>query len=494
MQGRRAKKIIILIVAALVLASLIRNLLDMGGVSTQLEDYATHINIEQHLKQGLIFPEAHKEVMGANAVHKYLPVYHGLVGFHLSSWLLESLGLPLPGAYGFLMDLSLLALLLCFVFMLREVDLRKKWFEALVAIVLFFSFMPFQFFKAVDNAFFSQVWAYTLTFLSFHSYSQKKFKLCGFLFLLSIITYPDILLWTLPVLFFASVPKYKFLYRGVIASVWLVLMLAFAKRIDFIGPFNYYNLFPLVFLIFVFALYAKDLFKKNQRVFYFTLSFISICTFFLILSMKNFNFSYYALKLTYPGTLFLLLLFIKSVDAKTFRGLLVTGLSLFFIFTYSDFKLAPIQKYFSASRNITNTNYQSTILVSRNLKSMCDRKSSLVLPLLSNASAENPNLLFWAANAPLLNFDIYDYSFTEKEFSPVFSNSFFELAYLFRDDIDKGYRSFVDKFDKASFKKPICLVVDAKVKDLFKDKKYQQFKVEDGYAYFKLSSSFSSAH
>ena len=488
----RRKEIVALLL--LMILSVIRNLSPQGGVPTQLEDYATHINIEENIKQGNLFPEIHLQTGGANSVSKYLPIYHGLVGFHLSSIFLEILGFPLPGAYGFLMDVSLLLSCLFLIFLLRQIHWREKWFETVLGTFLFLTIGFYQFSRGVDDAFFSQIWAYSLFLLAFYSYWKKLWINSALLLLASAITYPDILLWVLPVLAFVKVPKYQILYRCFLLGVWLILMAVLYTRLQYLG-FVSYSLFPFTFLILAFALYAKDIFRSQRQIFFLALTFILVCSFFLLAGARFFHFSYYSIKLTYPAIFWLVYFILRYVKVWTFRGSLLCGLLIFYFPTMSDFNIEPIKKYFSYSPNITNALYKSMRQTQDNVKllaqeNFCKPENTLVLPSEKDYLAEKATLIFWARNALFLNYEIYSYSFINEEFNQIFNSAapggMLLIAGQFRDDWQKGYQFVAQQIARSEVKDKLCLIVEASKAHYFHSDRYELIKNQDGLTYLLI--------
>lgn len=467
-------------IALFILLSLLRNMASDGGVQARSEDYATHIAIEEHIKQGNLFPEFHKEVKGINSVHQFLPVYHGLVGFHLSAWFLESLGLLLPGAYGFLMDLSLLLLFVGFLFVLQQIDYRERWLEVLVGFLLFLSMVPYQFSRGVEDAFFSQLYSYSFFILALYFYLKQHLKLAIGLLLVAAITYPDVLLWLLPAFILT---KGRLVFKIGAFFIWCGLMWALIGRINATGFVNY-SLYPFVFLVFAFLLFAKDIFKKDHNIFLLLTSFIIICLFYLVLGMKNFNFSYYSVKLTYPAIFWLVFIVLRYIQFRSAKGLLFMALLLIYFPSKSEFSFSPIVKYFSKTENISNLNYQSMINVKNTIaqlekQKVCEASKSLVLHYADDKAAQNPNLLFWARNAVLANYDLYDYAFINLDFNQIGSN-FFVLTSM-------PIKEVKEILSKMSISNAACLVVDHQNADLFKN--FNLIKEDNGVSYFLLRPS-----
>lgn len=448
-----------------------RYLAPEAGVNAKSTDYSNHITIEQHLKEGIFFPELEKSEKGLHAVSRYLPVYHGLLGFHISAWVLEVLGMPLPGAYQLLMDLSLAICIFFFMNLFcREMKQEKRW-EYLLAILAFAGIFLSNFSRAIESAAFSQVMSYALLVLSgcFWSIDKKKWSI--FFLLFALVTYPDFLIWLIPVIVLTKTVRLPVLLRVVLSVVWVLLLLVLYSRRYLVGPEGL-SLYPLFFLPLLLALFGGQLYREQKVYFYLLLSYTIITIGFLFASQRYFTWSYYALKLTYPAVFFLIYAFLKMRLLQNSRGRAFAALFIFFFWNFSDSDWNAVGGLFTRTKFLNNEYYAAMLETKKDvdeLSASCKPFNTLVLPSSSDLYSEGGMLKLWAKNSLMLNADISTGAFKSSSFQKIYDNLVaFEKSYGGAEGNAEGNRHLFTALAKlVPFSQDICIVSPASERSLF---------------------------
>jgi hypothetical protein len=447
-----------------------RYLMPEAGIASRSPDYSTHISIEQHLKEGQLFPEFGKAEKGLHAVSNYLPIYHGLLGFHATAWLLELLGMPLPGAYLFLMDLSLAVCLLFFgSLLLQELKRERRW-EFLAVILTIATIFISNFTRAVDQAFFPQIMAYALLILAWQLWGTERRILGYFLVMFAIGTYPDFLIWALPVLIFDKRISLQIAFRVGLGLIWTTLIYTLFTRKNLPGP-DAVSLYPLVFLPILVGLFWKSL-HQGQRTFLLCLiSYTTVTIGFLIASQSNFTWSYYALKLTYPSVFFLLYALIKLPLVKSRRGRSFIAIYVFFFWGFSDVSWSSVARYFARNDIVNNKTYSSMLTTKSTIEQLdgqCQPDQTLVLPSQSDIPPGTEVMLgLWARNSLLLNSDIYSGFFKDSTLRAVFGK-FLDFEKFYRNESLPGNQRFFSTLKRSlPLEHDICIVSPESERSLF---------------------------
>jgi hypothetical protein len=449
-----------------------RYLAPEAGISTRSPDYSTHIAIEQHLKNGLLFPELGKTEKGIHAVSKYLPVYHGLLGFHVSALLLEAIGIPLPGAYLFLMDLSLLICLLFFASVLRQEMKREKRWEHLVAVLTIATIFISNFTRAIDEAFFAQIMSYALLVLAWQMWGWQKRNWSIFFFLFAMGTYPDFLIWVLPVLIFNQRVRLHWAFRVGLGFIWAGLMYTLFTRRNLPGA-DAVSLYPLMFLPLILALFWKSLQQERRTFFLCLVSFNIVVIGFLVATQSNYTWGYYALKLTYPAVFFLVYAFATMPLLKSSRGRALLAVYVYFFWSSPE-NFWPLGTRYFERNEVMNNKFYSSVLKTKdtlaNLDGKCSPTHTLVLPFHSDIPDGKKAMLgLWARNSMLLNSDISSGLFQDRSLRAIYG-SFADFEKRFWISASAGNEHFFSTLKiMPPTKHDICIVSPASERSLFND-------------------------
>lgn len=444
-----------------------------AGINARAPDYSNHISIEEHLKEGRLFPELDKSKKGLHAVSKYLPIYHGLLGFHLTSWLLESIGIPLPGAYQLIMDVCLAIYLLFFMSLIyHEFQQERRW-ELLLAVFTICTIFISNFAGAVEAAFFSQLMSYALCLVGWYLWTKQKKWISIFTFFCAILTYPDFLIWLIPFLVFTKTIRLRLVLRFFLCLVWCVLIGVLYSRRNLVGP-EAISVYPLIFLPLLLMLFWSKLRHERNGFFVLLLAYSVVVVGFLFISQSNFTWSYYALKLTYPAVLFLIYVFTKLRLLDNHRGRLLIVLYLVFFWCFADVHFKSITSYFSRSQLIDNRFYslmKETKKVVETLNDVCDPAHTLVLPDLSDFPPGQGLLRVWARNSLLLNSDMSSVEFKSSLFQQIYDSfNSYEASFNGPSGLDQGRMEFFLKLKNLkSRSQDVCVVSPASTQSLFKD-------------------------
>ncbi|WP_413293251.1 hypothetical protein ACLSU7_17860 [Bdellovibrio sp. HCB185ZH] len=393
-----------------------------AGVSTSSADYANHLNISEHVRSMDIFPSFSEKQIGMHAVSKYLPIYHGLLGFHLLARFAETLGIPLPGAYSLIMDLSLLSILIIFLFIALDRFQKKYFIEICLGFLVLFTYFLSYFMEGINLAFFSQLLSQALFTITIYLLSNKYIKTALFTGLLATITYPDFLIWTAPILLLAKWNKYSFL-KIPLTFLWLLILWQPFHRSNLAGPVVTSPSFVALSILFI-AIFYMEILKTNRAMAISSLAFASYTVFLFAASTKLFTPSYYASKLASFSYLLIpyLLLHTSILSKPAHRVFIVVAtVVLCFEFTGSDswpVNLRSISTFSNADylsgRNII-AEIESSVL-----NQNCSRSTTypLVFETTTNHFLKVANL-----GGMLTNYDIYSGNIRSTSLNEFFSGT-----------------------------------------------------------------------
>lgn len=450
-----------------------RYLAPEAGVNARSPDYSNHISIEEHLKEGQLFPELDKSKKGLHAVSIYLPVYHGLLGFHSVAWLLEFMGIPLPGAYQLIMDICLAIYLIFFVSLIyREYKQERRW-EQLLAVFTICTIFISNFAGAVEAAFFSQLMSYALCLVGWYFWTTQKKRMSIFIFFCAIFTYPDFLIWLIPFLVFTKTIRFPLILRFFLGLVWCALIGVLYSRRNLVGP-EAMSLYPLMFLPLVLLLFWSKLRDEKNVFFVLLLSYSVVVLGFLFASQSHFTWSYYAIKLTYPAVFFLIYAFAKLRLLDNSRGWLLIGLYLIFFWNFADVNFKSITSYFSRSELIDNKFYsvmKETKKTVETLSEACNPGHTLVLPHENDFPPGQGLLRVWARNSLLLNSDMSSVEFKASPFQQIYDSfNSYESSFNGPSGLEEGQKKFfLGLKNLKSRSQDVCVVSPASARSLFKD-------------------------
>ena len=461
-----------------------RYLAPEAGINAKSADYSNHISIEQHLKEGLFFPDWDNAETGPHAVSRYLPVYHGLVGFHAIALIVESLGVPLPGAYQLILDLCL-AIYMSFFFLVlaREMRKEKRW-EFVLAIIAIATLFLSNFSSAVESAFFSQILSYAVLLVGWYFWTERKFKISLGFYLFASVCYPDFLIWLLPILVLSKEFKIHVAFRVGLFALWAGLLYILFVRRNLVGPESI-SLYPFFFLPLILVCFFRKLYNDNRFYFHALLSYTVVALGFLIATQHHFTWSYYAVKLTYPSVLFLVFTFSKIKMFDTRSGRAFVAFYVFFFWSFADLNTQAIADYFRRSDLINNQFYTemlSTRVVLDQLRAQCDPVQTLVLPGDDDLPSGGTKLRIWAKNSLLRNLDISSVEFKAPAFKKMYSAVyFFEKEFSQAEGISGGRQRFFTNIRTLEPQfRDVCIVSPSSDRTLFKENPCFEILKEEG--------------
>ncbi|WP_168196657.1 hypothetical protein [Bdellovibrio sp. ZAP7] len=390
-----------LIIFAIIFPS--RYLGSTSGVSTTGGDYSVHLNINAHIDNLDLFPSLSDKTESLHSVSKYLPIYHGLLGFHITAKFLEFMGIPLPGAYGLIMDLSLLTILLIFLFIaidnINRKDILIPFALSILTVLLFIKY----FLTAVDAAYYSQLFSHALISLAVYLFTLQKRRSALVLISFAIFCYPDFLLWFIPVALFSKRCRS---FRPILFGILLILAVVPFKRANLSGPTLtsasvYFT--TLAFIIF----FISGIWNWNRNAAILAGAFAVYSLSLYLGTMKFSNPSYYAVKLTGFSYLLLPYLLLTVPIRLTFlRKLVLAAIAFALVYEVSSSHY-DIQPFVSNSGNFQNLDYlrakNASIEIQKNLAGKCIDRTTYKIP----AQDKNSFLSLAAFNGVLTSFDIY---------------------------------------------------------------------------------------
>ncbi|QLY24373.1 hypothetical protein [Bdellovibrio sp. KM01] len=393
------------------------------GVNTTGADYATHLNISEHLRDFNIFPIASDASAGKHAVSKYLPIYHGILGFHTLAWLLEKAGMPLPGAYALIMDLSCLSVLLVFIFILLDKFKKEHWPEILLATLVIFPFYVLFFISAVDSAFYSQLLSQALIAISVYLFTHRWIKCAVAVLLMSAFCYPDFMIWTIPVILF-SPSEFRSRWRLLLVFPWIALMWVPFQRSSLIGPMITSPVLQISTYLFV-IFFIRKIFSINKTVGIVSCSFAIYSLALTIFTMNLFTPSYYATKVSNFSYLLLPYLLLNLKVFPDLRGKILILATGYFLFTHEPFASKFNYATSFKESGFVNDDYLKIRIVKNELRdsplaNSCKSSHTFVIPkeaqnLKSNAFTDYQGLME--------NFDIYSQELYSSYLRALYGNS-----------------------------------------------------------------------
>jgi hypothetical protein len=452
-------KITILATALLLIAviSPSRYLKPDAGVTTTV-DYANHLNISSHVRTLDLFPSIDSLEQGRHGVSKYLPIYHGLIGFHLTAAVLEILGIPLPGAYNLLLDLCLLSILVVFVFFL--IDRRKEnvWgvaFSAILIPPLFYGY----FVQAVVSGFYSQLLSQALIVIAFYLFAENWKKTSVGLFIFALFCYPDFLIWIIPVALLS--PKYNWKIKVPLLLPLAVLAITPFARGTLAGPVitSYYVYLSAILLVLTLL---PNLWKQNRKIAIASASFVIYSLALILVTMKHFNASYYGTKIAAFSYLLLPYLLVTNSLTESFKKKVVFVIVGFLVISaYPDLASINMLDYLKARTSFNNSNYRIARIVFaeiQNSVSSCNVQSTYKIP--ASGDDEITNGVF---NGVLMNFDIYS----------IDTNPYLNLIQQLKEESPEVWMSNLEqKIQSNQINTDFCLAVPHKEMSIFANSQY----------------------
>lgn len=380
-------------------------------------DFTTHVSISSHVKNVNFFPYLNLDHIGEHGVSKFLPIYHGMILFPLTAAVLEYLGLPMPGAYQFIMELSVL---LSIFFIFNFITLFKPNFINLSIIIclIIFVLLP-NFAKAITLGFYSQTFAVMFLLAAYYYYLKLNTKVCFTLLVCAAWCSPDFLLWLIPG-FVVKNNSLNSIIKGILCLGWVVLTIVFFRRLSLYGPSSY-NINSIFILLFVFTLNYKSIQHQAQRLTYTIACFLIISIFFMTMRFNNFDFSYYAVKLTCPAILFLIYIFLIMKLQKKMQYLSLFSFIFFGISPNFSSDLKTVYEYFTPT-TITNQAYKKKMEILRTYEKIefrCKNQDTISF-LADKEFTANERKTAVILNALLTNYDLTTLNFKNDRFSMAF--------------------------------------------------------------------------
>ncbi|WP_413575150.1 hypothetical protein ACLVWU_12775 [Bdellovibrio sp. HCB290] len=414
-------KLSILALIGLVLTAVFpsRYLSNISGIATTSIDYGVHLNISTHIRNFDIFPQSQNDQVGKHAVSKYLPIYHGLLGFHVLAAALEFIGIPLPGAYCLLIDISFLLILVVLLFMVLDNLQKQKSLEAFIVLTIAIPILIFYFIEAMKAAFFSQLLSQALVFSAIYLYKLNRNRAALCLLLYAGFCYPDFIIWFFPILFFS---EQRFIKTAavVLSPAWLVLMFIPFSRSHLAGstPASQIVFYSTAALT---LLNIKSLWRDNRTIAIATLFFIIYALTFTLGTMSYFTPTYYASKISSFSYFILPILLLSVPILSNFASRLMMAILLLLLLTEERPWVNRTLDYFAAP-SFTNQDYKDTLQEAQEAdlqtNGVCRHDTTYLLP-----SPEQNSIAISARYGTLANFDIYSLNLNSKGMNQIFQSN-----------------------------------------------------------------------
>lgn len=473
------------VVAIILLLALVyfRGYAPSAGVATGSADYGNHISISEHLKSFDLFPELSKTHQGIHSVSKYLPIYHGLVGFHVLALVFESLGMPRPGSYGILLDLSLLVIVFVFLSLLRE-KLRNGWrWEYLIAILFLFPIYFTYFAEAANYSFYAQLLSQALIVGAFYLWRKGWAKTAVAFLVYAVFTYPDFTIWLIPpVLFVMTTKPWKYL-RVPLALFWLAMAATPFPRAHLPGP-DIPTLYCLLIVTVLLAAYAKDLLAKQKGFFWIAVCHVAYCILFLLVTTKDMTFSYYAMKFAAFSFLLVPYFFLSVPVLSSAKGRLVTACLLAFLPFQAQLWTAQVPAYFQPTKYVDNKTYAQAQQV--RAQAPCASANTYFTMDESLTDVDQSKSRTIVRNAMLMNYDIYSFDMTQPDLNVELTpKSPFGPMTTFLRMTNSEVAALIEK---TTLKSELCLIVPNDFADKYSGStKLELLKQANGFTIFKSS-------
>lgn len=466
-----------------------------GGVSSTSGDLGIYVAISEHISSGLLFPELHKTAQDVHSVSKYLPIYHGLLGFPLLAMAFEKIGMPRLGSYQAVLDLSLVIILWSFLsFFLEKLKTGWRWEYLLAGFFVVPIFLTY-FASAASYAFFSQLLSQAMLVLAAWCWHQRRYKLAAFFLFWGVFSYPDFLIPLIPVFLFTTVARPWSYLKTPAALVWVVLMYIPLQRAHLPGPYAS-NLYPFILVALTLIIFSKELFKRDRPLFIFVGAHVIYGVVALLYGMENFNPSYYAMKICSLSYFLLPYLWLKLPLLKEAKGRVLTVCCLVFLPQFGEVWNPQIPAYFRLPSGFNNSDYAKSLDIKNNLHALselCELPKTVVLPNYTETNEQRQILSLMISNSLLLSYDIYSYRLLEPQLNQ-FLNSAEKhnlgLIHSARNDPGTLANGLVEFLKKLKEPKTFCVVTTSPMSEIFNQSGlFTLLKTETLFSYFKFDGS-----
>ncbi|UYL09545.1 hypothetical protein B9G69_003035 [Bdellovibrio sp. SKB1291214] len=467
-----------------------RYLAPNSGVNTTSGDYGTHMNISQHIMDFELFPSLHQDNVGIHATSKYLPVYHGILGFHLITTLLEWIGIPRPGAYALTMDVCLIAIFLSFLFYIIDNrttgTIPDKIFATLMIFPMFYGYYT----EAVNSGFFSQLASQAFLVVGGYLFTTRLRKWAPLFILYAFFCYPDCLIWFIPaIIFYFRRSKLMWVTLALI-PIWLVVLWVPFSRATLTGPFIA-SMTPWLATCAFSILFGFNIWRHNKNVAVITIFFTLYTVIFTTVTMTYLNPSYYATKISSFSYILLPFLLIDIPVFQTFRGKLLLLTTTFFVAGSPNAVPVESMNYLKNHSAFTNHDYK----LIRNMKEELSTKMLICSPQNTYPLPQqiDPNIVpLAAAYGNLMNYDIYSLEVNSKGMQTMFggnerTGSFGVLLdYLSNNSLGAALEFMENKMSLRDISLDFCLAVPKESSSVFAKSQYFE-KLYEGaqFVYFK---------
>jgi hypothetical protein len=283
------------------------------GFPSEGWDYGSHLVLLNELMRGHLFPEWGGGTGSVHVLATWLPLYHGILGAHFfSACLVWLFGITAPKAMLIVGDLSLALYLGVIASFLYQ---SKSRFTVFVGAMLVMLFAVPAFTSAVEFGFFSQISSFGFYALSLWFLERRQFKTSAFVLAWAGFTYPDGLMWFMPVMTmaFTGGASFRELAKRPFAAFFGLIIpttLFFIQLVRQVLPGAVAPVYSaaLLFLpVFIIGVRAQDL--SSERKLLARLTFlVMVLTALVSLLVDASDLSYYAAKNFYWAALLLPLL------------------------------------------------------------------------------------------------------------------------------------------------------------------------------------------
>jgi hypothetical protein len=435
-----------------------------GGIPAVAMDYSTHLNISEHLRHGWLFQEWDRPAAGRHSVSKYLPVYHGILGFHFAALVLESVGIPRPGAYALLMDLSLLSVLLVFFSLLREkIKTGWRWEYGVAAIFIVPVYTVF-FTEAALATFYAQLLSQGLLALAYYSWRRKQKAWALAFVAYATFTYPDFMIWLLPVFLAQKTSGRWTLLKIPAALFWLALAIVPLQRALLPGPYVT-NLYPLGIAALIWLVFCKELYKNHRGLFITTGVFCAYSAVLLLYKIENMNPSYYAVKLAGFAFLLMPLLLLELPLLSWSRGRILLACTLCLLPWQGELWSKDVVGYISPTHFFNNRLYlevqdlKKNAVFSAPVAPCLATESFFIMDRLSGDEGFAFKLA--AANALLMNSDIAQSDLLHPEMHSFYytqKGNGSAVSFIRTFQGEEGVSSLLQGLRQKTFSRKICVI------------------------------------
>lgn len=284
----------------------------------------------EEIKHGHLFPELYESSQNENTVSRFLPIYAGILGAHFLTLAFHLLsGLSIVKV---MLVLSDLAIAITFYGLFK---VAKKAELSALGLVYLFATQGLLLLYQFEFGFYAQTLGIALGYLAI---IQERQVLKTWIMFAAGICYPDIFLWTLPLLISQAWREEKKgwqLYAAVLTILFLGLLVVLLGRLRLSGTaeVDWISYSAIVFILFF-------VFRKLPRVSKFYIAAFTVITLALLLcsELKFGQLRYYARKPLYWSPIFLALV-LPSFRWKRGIGLLLVPLTLLVAWDWESIEL-----------------------------------------------------------------------------------------------------------------------------------------------------------